>query len=423
VFFKVLALDEAGYRALALALHLSAALVLLVLARGLLSATTPTRWRDVLALLAAALFTFNRHQHEAVFWYSSMSEGLTTLLRLTSLLLVWWVLKSTGRAWMIMVIAWLLFTLALFSKESAVVFPLEVVLVIALRARGSCGQRSARSLAGLGYSLPFFAGVAAYAFFYSSRASTHVGNIIQRSDLTLLQGPVTEIATRFTHALARCYVHTSLRVTWFAAPAMIALVLLLVLAILHRNRLFLFGLCWTLVTLAPYVFTTSVSDVANHVPIALRETGIGEDRYYNYPSAAAGLLAAASLSWLLQGVRDSRSQRLLTVATVGCVAVTGVYVLANATLVARAERDWHRAGVIAATIVEETVRSVPSPHPGDRLCFVGLPDNYRGKFVFRNGIQQALYLRYGRADFGAVALPTAGNVDACSTVVDVSGVR
>ena len=63
------------------------------------------------------------------------------------------------------------------------------------------------------------------------------------------------------------------------------------------------------------------------------------------------------------------------------------------------ETDWQRAGEICAAIVADIVAQRPDPGPGETWCFEGVPDSYRDRYVFRNGLGSALTLAYGRRDF------------------------
>src|SRR5215468_9785646 len=75
---------------------------------------------EITSTLAVLLFAVFQAPQEAVMWLAAMNE--TTLFFFTALTLLFWVQDRHG-------LATVSYSLALFSKESAVVIPLLIVVV------------------------------------------------------------------------------------------------------------------------------------------------------------------------------------------------------------------------------------------------------------------------------------------------------
>jgi hypothetical protein len=117
-------LDAAAYHAFSLSLHIVNVWLLFGLALALagraLGRAAPTRAVQ-LAFFAAAFFAVAEGHQEAVMWFSAINELWMFCFGMASMLC--WVLATRpgGRlAWL--PVSWLLFALALVSKETAVVF-------------------------------------------------------------------------------------------------------------------------------------------------------------------------------------------------------------------------------------------------------------------------------------------------------------
>jgi hypothetical protein len=125
----------------------------------------------------------------------------------------------------------------------------------------------------------------------------------------------------------------------------------------------------------------------------MRESG--GDRYLYYSVGSASLFFIASLIWLdeVLGVQFMRAYRI----TVGLFI--GAVVIGNAYQLIRMGQEWRTAGKIADHVLTQVVQDSPNPSSKDVLCLVNLPDNYAHKYIFRNGVNLALYLYYGTNSF------------------------
>ena len=58
-------------------------------------------------------------------------------------------------------------------------------------------------------------------------------------------------------------------------------------------------------------------------------------------------------------------------------------------------KAWKKAYAIDSSILNQTNNLCPSFPAGSKLYYIGIPDNYNGAFLFRNGLDNALNLFYG----------------------------
>ena len=89
---------------------------------------------SLIAILVSVIFLFSWRHHETVFWYSSVNELLASLFRLSSLVLITFLVHETEKVKvaLLSIIVLGLFNLSIFSKESAIVLPFELGLLLGL---------------------------------------------------------------------------------------------------------------------------------------------------------------------------------------------------------------------------------------------------------------------------------------------------
>jgi hypothetical protein len=122
-------------------------------------------------------------------------------------------------------------------------------------------------------------------------------------------------------------------------------------------------------------------------------------RFLYFSSVTSSIWVIYSAIWLTDEVRALLGARwaraVATVFVLLCVLYTG----RNVSKLVFFESEWQIAGDISAGIIRDITEAHPDPRPGEVWCFESVPDNYHDKYVFRNGIEAALYLAYGRRDF------------------------
>lgn len=400
LLYRVAGLNAVWYHATCIALHLGNGLLAYVLWKKVLSRELAGRWVALAATGAACLFVFSHHHHEAVFWYASINEPLSASFRLQTLVLLWNAFDRDDRpSFQLVLAATATSVLALLSKESAVVLPAEIALMLAFEHVTRPSGRAARlihkgaTVAGLGTLTAVW--LAAYTLSAQESAEG------LRNGMTVLSASPIEWLFRFEHALARCYVDTKLpgsEIVLSLAP--VAVMVVLMAAVLRRRYSVPLSALWMLVGVAPFVAMATAYDNAQAVPPLLREVGINVGRYYYYPTLAAGGLLVALAAWVAAEAGVVAGRYAEAGAAVVCTVALALYGVRDVQSLLDNERGWDRAGAAAKRIVRTTLEALPSVSTGAVLCLSNIPDNYNGKFIFRNGLREALHLAYASEDFG-----------------------
>ena len=132
--------------------------------------------------------------------------------------------------------------------------------------------------------------------------------------------------------------------------------------------------------------------------------GVASDRFLHYLAASASLLVVMSAQWLLDELQPLTRRSKWRVLVKGAIGlILAIFIILNAYKIIRFEADWDRAGRMGSSIVQQIRELVPNVSAEDLLCIANLPDNWNGKYIFRNGILDALYLAYSRDDFNVRA--------------------
>jgi len=400
--YKAFGLSPFPYHLTSVGLDMANALLLGVLTYELLGISCKRlRVNVVLALLVSTLFVLSWRHHEAIFWYSSISELLQAFFRFVSLLLVLYWFRITGKKrWAIYTLSVGGYALAIFSKESAVILPVEMMLLLAYVTASRQGPWRLRRLTIL---VPFVLVTAVWGGFYVATSVRNTSAVIERGGLQLLHASVSDWIFRVLQFFNGNYIGTRFlsRSTFLMTLELFGLSVLVTAAFIRKRYLWLLALAWTVIAIAPYVATTSNEAVRLQLPVLL--LGVGGDRFLYYSAAGASLFLVMSARWFVDELRALTASRYVKLAS-ALVALLFVLLLGlNAVRLIKFEGDWDAAGDIGAEIVNQVRTLVPSPEENSVLCLANLPDSYNGKYVFRNGMPANLYLVYQRDDFGVRA--------------------
>lgn len=346
--------------------------------------------RLLLSVLAATLFLLNWRHHEAIFWYSSVNELLAAIFRLITLNAVaYWI--RHGRAYPAIILTSILCApLAIFSKESAAVLPLETLLLISTAALAhKLPSRFSRKQAILLIGLQVLI-IGTWAWFYMGSNSS-AGVVMTRGGIQRLATTPIDRILRFAEYLNVNYIGTGLinGSRWTLGAELLLLLLLAIVALRHCRWLWLFALTWTLCSIVPYASTSPP------VPADWSMRVFGGDRYLYYSVGSASLFFITSLIWLdeVLGVQFMPTYRVAVGLFIAAIVIGNAYQLI------RMGQEWRTAGEIADHVLTQVVQDSPNPSSKDVLCLVNLPDNYAGKYIFRNGVNLALYLYYDANNF------------------------
>ena len=357
------------------------------------------------ATVVATLFLFSWRHHEAVFWYSSVNELLAAFFRLSSLLLITFTVHTKNRAHIVLIgfAALGAFVLAIFSKESAIVFPLELGLLLGLDYLVRSHEKGRLALAILALA-PFIILVGFWTYPYLQTSSGLAVTDVGRSGLVLLHSSPLDLVLRFLQFFHGNYIGTGFisRSIPLMMVEFVSLVFFGVIALIRRRYIWFFALFWTLIAIAPYVLTTSRDAVELQLPVLM--LGVTGDRFLYYSSAGASLLFVATAQWMLDEFRSLANPAKWFSLYRGAIGLAFlVLLIANASRIIGLEADWDNAGKIGNSIIRQVSDQISNPSLGDILCVENLPDSFNNKYIFRNGISQALYLSYSRDDFAVRA--------------------
>jgi hypothetical protein len=347
-------LDPTGYHITNVALHALNAMLVVILALRLTGGRAA-------GLMAGVVFLVLRCHSEPVSWISARTDLIATSFMLLSLILHLRAEESDARRTRLL--ALIAFALALLSKESAVVLPAVVGFLTWLKVRQA--QRAFIAAVPFLAVLTLYAGVRllvlgelisrqgteVYLAFNVRHFVPHVLSAVIR----VVLGPLPDgVGNRC------CYLSLS---RGLLALALTALLIPLMRRWPEQSRtLLLLGACFLMTT--PLLGLHEVSRIDSR----------GE-RFLYLPS----VFFSIALGWL-QLWRQRMARMASTIAVLGFVAysVVGLW---------SANAIWRDAGRLSQALTSE-VRRVASGHA--EVVVANLPDHYRGAWVLRNGISEAV---------------------------------
>lgn len=343
------------YHLLSLALHALNSLLIVALARRVAPGDPPT------AVAAGLVFALLPLNVEAVVWLACWFDLLALACALGSLLSL---IEAWGRRrlrWYLLSLA--LFQLAIWSKETAFVTPaLAVAAVLFLRPRPPARLIAAGLLPyGLLIGANLLQRYLAWGFVggnegVSSNALPFLWDRLLDT-LRVLLAPLNRLL--FPPEVVQL------------AGALTAAALLLGLIAGGRRRAALFGVLWFAVALAPGFSVLAFGlDLQN-------------GRLLYFAGAGYAMLLGAALTNLtaLLGPRFRGWAQVALAAALGLAAVAAIRVQVGPWLVATRATE---------AIVAQIDSALPPPRLGTYLQVSGLPDNYRGAYIFRIGPDPAL---------------------------------
>lgn len=405
LLYSGVGLNFVVFHALSLFLDLANAFLLGVLSFLLFQSEKYSDIRRLWGAIAVSiLFALNWTHHEAIFWYSSINEPLTAFFRLAGILLfvlmgsrhvaVRYVMGSAVVA---------LALLALFAKESAVVFPIELFVffvyfqIIQFSGRNLSAEVVVLvlvSLVVLGWLVLYWIG-APPGVIENGRGGVKL-------TMGSLQDWLVRIPFVFNSTMLGLDVLSTEKRMGLELIAGLALV---GLAILRRRFVWLLALVWTIVIMLPYAALFPSWEMMGYL---LNTFLTLPARYFYFITAGSSLLLVASVLWVVQEIETRIPGRILALAVraVVCVAFVGLVAL-NIQRLVYAESEWDISGKNLMRIARQLEPVVANLKRGDTLCLANLPDNYHIKWTFRNAAWGVVFLMFKRADFKIVAMTDA----------------
>lgn len=317
---------------------------------------------DVAAIIAGLFFAVLPNHSEAVSWISGRGDVLATFFYLLAAIL-YIAFRQKGGGWRLAVSLGC-FLLALFSKEMAITLP---AILLAYEAIWQIRQIKQVIV----YLLPFFVVLAGYfvlrffatGLFYGFYGNSNLNFSFQRAWEMLGGGWLSNFLNG-----------AQVLVYWPVLPLAVISLCILIGALLHTEarRAYIFGAIFFVLTLAPVVYLQ-----LDHL------TGEGE-RFIYLPSVGFSILVAILMGDLL----GRKSKAFLPISVALVVSIYFSWMLWNKNI------NWQRAGELSRSLLFNFGQTVDLTKPNQGVVILGLPDNFRGAQVFRNGWLAALDLYY-----------------------------
>ncbi|MCK5133444.1 MAG: hypothetical protein KAR40_14985 [Candidatus Sabulitectum sp.] len=330
------------------------------------------------AILTSVLFLSLTSHSESVAWVSGRTDIIATTLCLASAFFYYRQLDKPSM--LHAVLALVLFSAGLLAKESVIITPLlwGLLLVYSL-AQGKETLR--RNLFLLGLSALIAAGYLVLRIVLNEGL---VSNMRSGGFLDLSAVGVAENFVRYTFRVLIPPLPSGWRMVITNNPVLVPLVLLVltvpVFAVLHRRasrvqkRLLLVLAGCYIVSLLPVL----------SMKVSLFDTQ--SERYLYLPGVfAAGFLTVSVVSLL---------KKSKTVLFILALVIPG-----QVFFLQKSNENWKQAGRLCSSIAQSV-----SAYDADSVIILSIPDSYRGAYVFRNGLNDAVTMLTGEeADYTVVS--------------------
>jgi hypothetical protein len=370
-------LSPVGYHLVNLVLHAFNACFVVVLSRLLTDEAAPRRATPSasgsIAFVAGALFLLHPSHSEAVSWISGRTDLLATFFFLGAL--CGYVAHRRRRRPGLLAASIVGFAAALLCKESVVILPLLLVLYELFREPPSQGPKL-RIHTVIRGTWPFFVVLAGYFVLRQQLLGTVVGGYGSGVHFGISPG---RLMLQSGVATLRAFLPAMPLGLWYLVLPALAVVasIPLVLTAVASGRVWLrasFRRTPRILWYLPLALAVSLIPV---VSLGVSPTDTRGERLLYLPTVFSVLLAAHGLA--------------LAARTRTRYVAVGLGLLALCTLgLMRVNANWRQAGEISAAIVTGLEQVVED----DQTYILNLPDNLRGAYIFRNGLEAALEMTY-----------------------------
>lgn len=337
------------------------------------------------SLLAGVLFFVNWHHHEAIFWYAAINEPLNGFFQLTSLLALLLAIVKKQHQILYLGVALGAFLLGLLTKESASVLPIIAGLLISLNAIIDLRQRKKFHAQKLFKDylklLPFIILLSAWLGIYFYQSNDYLQGVATGGSRNWLV-----VAIGLTRYFFGHYINARYLLPWshgFTLWMAGVVLLIMIVALLRKRYVWGWAFSWMIIGCIPYLLFTPFPS----------------DRFLYVTSVPASILIVETLLWIKAELDRSKVQ-FFQIGIMGLLySLTGFYLVAHLSTLYVMETEWDTAGDIGHEIISQVQTVATTVESQTTLCLDNLPDNYERKYVFRNGLVQALYIAYGHNDF------------------------
>ena len=357
--FKINGLAPFGYHFVNVILHLGSAFLLFWLVWQLSG-----RKEHRLAFLAGLFFLIFPNHPEAVSWISGRNDALAVFFFLLSF--NFYVLFRTSARYLWFGMSSLIFALAIFSKEMAASLPI-ILLVYELMWQKNTSWKKKIILI-----LPGAAILALYILlrqFATGLLLKSYSNV--HSSFSIFSATEVFIRGFLSHFIssAQIWITNGLSGHWFLFISLLALVAWLLWRRCQEKKIYFFALLFFIISLGP-VYNLQLSGFS----------GEGE-RFVYLPSVGFAMILAVIIISLYKKWRAAG------------MAIAVVFVVYFSFMLWQRNLIWQQAGVLSRQLLSDFAAET-GLKSGEGTVVMGLPDNIRGAYVFRNGWLTALKLFY-----------------------------
>ncbi len=340
--------------------------------------------RLIASSLIALFFFTNWHHHEALFWYSAFNEPLSAFFQFLTLILLLIILSAPNFKWYFSFLMILPFFLSLMTKESSSILPFVIASLIFLKYILNLNHKNRGKFTITHYVLiliPLFLILSSWVYIFISRPTQTINQIATNANRTISVQYIFEGLIRY---LCANYIegYESLPIDIFIWGQLI--IILLFIVIIRRRYLWLWSFLWILLASIPYIAFNSTPS----------------DRYLYITIAPSSILLIETSRWLVFEIENfaNISNKKYVLILIGCGLV--FFILINLSKMNQKKNKWDIASRIATDIVNYVHIELKDIKPNTTICLDNIPDSYhKTQYIFRNGIEEALYLRFKRNDF------------------------
>lgn len=351
--------SAAGFRIAALALHVANSLLVASIALRRAPA------RPLVAIAAGALFAVLPTAAEALVWPSALNELAATCLFLVAMLCATRSCLGGSATWY--VASLLAFQLSLWSKETAVVFP--AVLALMMWRLPGCPRWSRVVLLMVPYAVLIGVNLLQRYLAWHSLAGV-MPHFTPRDVFSLARRPIRALVFLSVPMQDTLYGRAQY---W---PALVTVVLMVIAGLRssHHRAVVVFGLAWFLLTVTPSVPFLD--------PLLLEH--LSQNSRYLYLPGVGFSIALAAL------VDGAFARAGLAWAAAG----TGALITWFLVLIQGQVGVWRVADRAVASLPARIHQVLPNPRPFTCLQIVNPAKHYNGAFVYWVGLDVALLERY-----------------------------
>jgi protein O-mannosyl-transferase len=365
VLFRIFGYYVPAYHVFSLMLHIINAWLVVVLLQKIYSVYNISTGNKSLFFMAGLLFLVLPYQTEAVVWYSAKSYLLATFFLLIAFI-SWLGFKENGKTRSI-VISMTAFVLSLFSKEIAIIFPL---IIIAFEATISQKNRKKSPV----WVLVFLMIPALYFMARYLILGSFIGGYDARIHLNFHAGMILFHYLMYFLKFFALFRYLPLHNIFVYVSILLAGIGLTIILIRKlKNDKPQQHEKWYLLI---FLFSTFVITLLPVINLEITSLSQVQSDRYGYLSSIPTVLIMAIIIDIVAGLTWFKNMVYIVVF------------ITFAFFTLKTNQLWQYTGLKSEKILNSVVKNVQESNRD--IYFLNVPDNYRGIYLFRNGLKDAI---------------------------------